>query len=101
MQICDSCGAVMEDKQIGTYKERYPYGETYTEQEVPNECVCGGDFVSAHKCVICRKWKAESDLTDSVCGSCVPEVFRLFNEFLLGLEVEQAEYLKEHIEEVL
>ena len=97
MYICDRCGELVDDDEIKTYKEHYPYGETCAEQDFISDCSCGGDFVEAEICELCGEYAPKDDISDGLCEKCREETLKSFTELLnANFFPAQIDFLKEN-----
>lgn len=72
MYICENCGEVLEDYEVGVYQEAHPYGDGYAYEEWSCCPLCGGtDIVEAYECEECGEYFAH--LTDDLCEDCKKE----------------------------
>ena len=56
MFVCEDCGREFEDWEA----ERLNF-----------DCRCGGSLIEARECKVCGKARAEEDLINDVCESCI------------------------------
>lgn len=102
MYICTDCGAIYEAENRPYYIDHLPYGEGFVDYKYYG-CVCGGDLVQAAVCSICGEWKDADELSEGgICDACgcsiAKEARMLLREHF---SVDELEYLREHLEEVL
>ena len=69
--ICSDCGAVKNINDISS-SESYLCtidGVPYYENTL-SQCICGGDFVKAQECKICKTHFKKENFSDLICESC-------------------------------
>lgn len=87
MKVCNRCGTVVEDCEVGTYSQCHGYtslGDGLCETVV-ERCRCGGDYVEATKCELCGEWFDDTDL-NGVCECCLDEHETVDNAIDYGAE---------------
>jgi hypothetical protein len=74
MLVCNKCGKVIEDYELGTTKQCHglsSLGQAF-EEELNELCTCGGEFVEATECKSCGVWYDNAEL-HGVCEYCMQE----------------------------
>ena len=76
MYICNRCGELIQDDELGTTTQCHGYsslGQPYIEVCDDDRCNCGGRFVEATKCKVCGEWYDSNDYDYDVCEVCTEE----------------------------
>lgn len=87
MLICERCGTLIEDSELGTFSQCHGYtdlGDDFTER-MAERCQCGGDFVEATRCELCGEWFDNTEL-NGVCEYCLDEHKTVNNAIEYGEE---------------
>lgn len=74
MLICERCGTLIEDSELGTFSQCHGYtdlGDDFTER-MAERCQCGGDFVEATRCELCGEWFDDTQ-SFGVCECCLED----------------------------
>lgn len=87
MYICEDCGIIAET--LTPVSTSHPYGESFTEELLYDaECPhCGGAFVEARVCPICKVTYINAD-TEFMCSSCLEDNTTYENAKEMGAKVE-------------
>lgn len=74
--ICDSCGYVLDETEIPTYRDDFGYetelGHYSAIKEFSKKCLCGGNFEEATECKICGQPFANVEL-GGICNECLED----------------------------
>lgn len=83
MFICERCGNICEE--LNTYKENYRTydGEYVGTEEFAETCHCGGEFVEAKLCPICKSVYINSE-KESICTNCIEDGMTYENAVEMG-----------------
>lgn len=87
MMVCNRCGHIVEDYEVGTYSQCHGHtslGDGLCET-VQKRCRCGGDYVEATRCELCGEWFDDTEL-NGVCECCLDEHETVNNAIEYGEE---------------
>lgn len=91
MLICENCGKTILESELKTHAETHiletSIGYTFDVEHFEEDCECGGAFVDAEICPVCREYKVK-DLC-KVCDSCLEEEETVENALLMGDEYKE------------
>lgn len=83
MLICKDCGTVFSESEVSYYEENAGefWGHPCTQKMAccPN---CGGDFVQAKQCGICKEWISEEEF--DICEECLSQFYTEENCLEIG-----------------
>ena len=91
MLICENCGKTILESELKTHAETHiletSIGYTFDVEHYEEGCECGGAFVEAEMCPICKEYKPK-DL-NKVCDYCLEEEETVENALLMGDEYKE------------
>lgn len=79
MLVCNYCGTLREENELGYVTEMH--GERHKN----TVCKCGGQLIPATKCKLCGTWFDNTDL-HGVCEGCLSEDETVATAIALGKE---------------
>ena len=77
MLVCNKCGTLVEDNELGYVTE------AHGERHLDTNCKCGGEFIPATQCKICGKWFDNTEL-HGICEVCLGEEETVGNALEIG-----------------
>lgn len=88
MYVCDRCGELREGDDLPAYTEDFGYdtgvGWCSCPQTMVGNCSCGGQFIKAGTCDVCKNYFDDS--YNSVCETCKEENATFENALKFGDE---------------
>ncbi len=104
MFICQKCGRMLEDYEIGTEHQRHGYTSLGAPIDEPmtSNCSCGGEYVKATKCLVCGEWfLPDTFSTQKVCDDCLENEKTVNNALEIGHENQEEVHINGFVKSVL